>query len=375
MNIAELFVNLGIKGTDKTVGALTSVKSGLGEVKSMSLEAKAGLLALMYGLEKMMSISGKAGTELTNFTAFTGLSKQKLQEWQYAARQAGESSEEFTSSLKGVQSSMGNMLLGKGAPEGFAMVKSVTNLDTTRLKDTFYVMQQLQKAAQRLPVELGNVALKSFGLSEATIAAMRRNAFNPTAFAKAPKYSDNEINALNKSNIAWDNLGQHIQMAIGHLNAKHGLSLVKDITVIADKVLILMEQFTKLAEKIKLFEIIGKIFEGWAMVFNGISAGVDKLTGFATGMGSKFGLTDKSGNLKQNPVSMVSDWIGEKIKTAPMQFLDKAYAFTHDNKGRGTTIINQTFTGPVVADKKSVANTHKNAANAAYRQRPNYVGN
>jgi hypothetical protein len=282
MNIAELFVNLGIKGSEKTVGALVNVKKGLGDVSSMSLEAKAGILAAVYGFERLMSASGAAGTGLTNFSALTGLSAKSLQQWQYAAQQAGESNEEFTGSLKAVQNSMTNMLLGKGAPEGLAIVaKATKDFDPSRVRDTFYVMQQLQKAALALPKDIGNQALKSFGLSDATIAAMRRNAFRPDVFAKAPTYSDKETGQLDKANIAWSNLGQKIEMAIGHFNARHGGQLVADISKITDQVLKLAEAFTRLAEKLKIFHWIGEAFKGWSMIFNGLSGGVDTVTKWA----------------------------------------------------------------------------------------------
>lgn len=280
MNIAELFVSLGIKGSEKTIGALSNVRKGLGEVSSMSLEAKAGILAAVYGLERLMSASAAMGTGLTNFSALTGLSAKSLQQWQYAARQAGESNDEFTGSLKAVQNSMTNMLLGKGAPEGLALVaKATKDFDPTRVRDTFYVMQELQKAAQTLPKDLGNQALKSFGLSDATIAAMRRNAFRPEVFAKAPTYGDREIGQLDRANIAWSNLGNKIQMAIGHFNARHGLQLVKDISVMTDSVVHLAEALEKLSEKFKLFEIVSHGIEGVANTFKLIGEIIDKFNG------------------------------------------------------------------------------------------------
>ena len=260
MNIGELFVNLGIKGSDKAVGALSDVKKGLGEVSSMSIEAKAGILAALYGLERLTAQSGATGTGLTNFAAMTGLSMKQLQQWQYAARQAGESSEDFTGSLKGVQNTVSNMLLGKGAPEGLGLVsRAVKDFDPTRLRDTFYVMTKLQEAAQKLPKDLGTQALKSFGLSEGAIAAMRRNAFTPEQLSKAPTYNDGEIRQLDKANIAWSNLGNKVEMLIGHLNAAHGGQLVNDITKIADAVFKLINALLVLADKLKVFTEFSKV--------------------------------------------------------------------------------------------------------------------
>jgi hypothetical protein len=281
MNIGELFINLGIKGAEKTVGALGGVRKGLGEISSMSLEAKAGLLAVFYGLERLTQASNGMGTNLRNFNALTGLSAKSLQQWQYAARQAGISGEEMTGSIKGVQNAMTNMALGKGAPEGLGIIaQAVGGLDPSKLQDTFYMLSKLQEAARKLPAAVGNVVLKSVGLNEGTISAMRRGAFNAEAFRNAPTYSEREIQQLDKANIAWSNLSNKIQMAVGRWNAEHGPKLVDDISKLTDNILKLVDAFTKLADKLKLFEGLGKVFEGWGLIFDktssAISNGVDK---------------------------------------------------------------------------------------------------
>lgn len=277
MKIAELFVNLGLKGADQAGKALGGVKSGLGDVKSLSLEAKAAIVGVVYGLEKLMSNSAQAGTGLYNFNALTGMSTKELQQWQYAARQVGISGEEMTGNLKGVQSVMSNMLLGKGAPEGLAMVANKVGLDPKKMRDTMYVMQQLQKFAQQVPQDVGNQMLKSFGLSEGAIAAMRRNAFRPEVFSKAPTYGEGEIKSLDKVNVAWSNLGQKIEMAFGHLTAKDGLKIVGEISKMTTEVLKLVDALAKLADKLQIFKGIGKIFEGWSMILNGVTDTVDKV--------------------------------------------------------------------------------------------------
>jgi hypothetical protein len=277
MTIGELNLNLGIKGAKKTVDEIDGVRKGLKDTAAMSLEAKAAIIGAVYALERMFSKSGQAGTNLTNFNALTDLSAKKLQQWQYAARQAGVSNEEFEGSLKGVQGAMTNMLLGKGAPEGLQILANKVGFDAKRARDTFYVMQKLQEFAKSAPADVGNAVIKSFGVGEGTIAALRRGAFNEKAFKKAPTYSDNEIQALDKANIAWSNLGNKIEMAFGRFNAMHGGQLVKDISMITDQVVKLVEAFTTLAEKIKLFQVIGKAFEGWNMIIGGVTKGVTAL--------------------------------------------------------------------------------------------------
>lgn len=292
MNVGELFVNLGIKGSEKTVGALTSVKTQLGEAKSMSLEMKAAIVGAIYAFERMFRASGMMGTGLTNFNALTGLSARQLQQWQYAARQAGVANEEFTGSLKAVQNSMTNMLLGKGAPEGLAMVANKVGFDARKARDTFYVMEQLQKFAKTAPADMGNAVLKSFGLGEGTIAAMRRNAFNPAAFAKAPTYSQGEIKNLDQANIAWSNLGNKVEMAFGRFNAKHGQQLVRDISKVTDSVIRLAEALTVLGEKMKVFDAVSWFFDQ-------LAGSASEFTGWLEGKRSFWGEElDEKGKVK-----------------------------------------------------------------------------
>lgn len=280
MKIGELFVELAAKGSEKMKGALKEARSGMNELASSSLATKAAIAGVLYGMQRLMSESGQMGTALTNFTHLTGLSAKNLQQWQYAARQAGVSSEEFTGNLKSVQQAMTNMLMGKGAPEGMGLLANQVGFDPKRARDTFYVMEQLQKFARSgVPEDLANSVIKSFGVSEGTIAAMRRNMFRPEVFSRAPTYSENEIKKLDQVNVAWSNLGQKIQMAFGQFTAKHGMQLVSDISKVADSVLKLTNALGTLADKLKIFQIIGKAFEGWGLIFEGITSTINDAQG------------------------------------------------------------------------------------------------
>lgn len=370
MNIAELFVNLGIKGADKTVSTLGNVKKSMGELGSTSLEAKAAIVGAMYGLERMMAISGAAGTNLTNFSALTGLSAQGLQRWQFAARQAGVASEDLSGSLKGVQNSMTNMLMGKGAPEGIALLtKSVGGLDPTKFKDTFYMMTKLQEGIQKMSPEMGQMVGKSFGLSEGVVAAMRRNMFTPDMLKRAPVYSDKEIGSLDKSNIAWSNLSNKIQMAFGHFNAKHGQQLVNDISKLTTEVMKFADALTVLAEKFKIFQVIGDVFEGLTKamrLMNGetvdqIQKGDTKKRHFGDGTWWM--------NMINGGVDAVND-VNVAQRTADLAAKGQWKLAHGQGQTSNTTTINQNITHIGDAkDTKGVKDTHKSAIQHAYRQR------
>lgn len=283
MNIAELFINLGVKGTDKTLGGIQSVQKGLKDTASTSLEAKAALVGAMYALERLFSASGKVGTDLTNFNATVGTSAKTLQQYQYAARQVGVSNEEVTGTFRSLQKSMTDTLLNGQAPKGMARLAQV--LGDVKKEDIeewsrkpellFQKLQEYANKERSLP--LRNEVLRSFGLGDNMIAGMARNGFRPDVMQRAPTYSDKEVASLDRANVAWSNLGNKIEMAFGHLNAAHGGQLVNDISKITDKVILLSEAFLKLAEKAELFKWLGKTFEGWQLIFEGLTKAVDFL--------------------------------------------------------------------------------------------------
>lgn len=286
MDIGSLFINLGIKGSEKTLDQVSNVKKGIGDIASTSLEAKAALVGAMYALEQLFASSGRAGTDLTNFNALTGESVKTLQQYQYAARQVGVSNEAVSSTFKTLQDQMTNAaFLGKGGPAGMAHVAQVLHENFSQVdiqkfaKSPELLLQKLQAyAAKETNIGLRNATLKSFGLGDEMIAALTRQAFKPEVLRKAPTYSDNEVKQLDKANIAWSNLGNKIQMAVGHFNALHGATLVKEISMIVNQVIKLSEAFVKLAEKLHLFQGLAKVFDGWTKIFGVVNNTVDSFT-------------------------------------------------------------------------------------------------
>lgn len=244
----------------------------------------------MYGLEQLFSKSSQAGTDLTNFNAVLGgQTVQTLQQYQYAARQVGVSNEEVASSFKSLQGTATKIRFGIGRPSGLGQVQQAVGLTSSELDEMMkkpeLLLLKLQQYLQKEKnIGLGNEVAKSFGLSDNLIAASRRNAFTPEAFKNAPTYSDKEVATLDKSNIAWSNLGNSIQMAIGHLNAAHGLSVVKEFTTLVNVTEKLISDLLTLSEKLQLFKGIKFAIEGWDELFKGITmlssalAGIDKNT-------------------------------------------------------------------------------------------------
>lgn len=279
MNVADLFVSIGVKGADSAKKALDGTSKGLGDVASSGLAAKAAIVGTVYALERLMTGSAQRGMELQKFSALTGLSSQSLQQWQYAARVAGVGADEMSGSLKGVQAAMVDMVTGKGAPAGMSLFARAVGFDASRARDTFYVMEKLQEFAQKYPSDIGNSVLKSFNVGEGVIAGMRRNVFNSKALTGAPTYGAGETGQLAQVDVAWARLGAKIEMAMGHFTAKHGMEMIRDLDGVTKSVIHLGDAFVTLAEKVGFFEKLGMFAEGIANSMKLVSEVIDKIAG------------------------------------------------------------------------------------------------
>ncbi len=313
MNVGQFFVSLGIKGSEKSLAAVTGVTHGMGDLKSMSLEAKAAIIGAVYAFERMMSSSAKAGMEFKNFAAYTGMSDQVLQKWQYAGRQVGVTNEEIANSFKTVQSVMGGLARGQ-MPEGMAylttqLAKAGTRFDPAKaMKDTEYAMQKFQQfAGLEKDVNKRNWALKSMGLSEGMISGMTRQAFRPDIMTKAPTYGEHEIGQLDKANAAWSNLGTKVEMAFGHFNAKHGVELVNSLSQITGQVIRLVEALMKVAEAFHLFQGIGKLLGITADVVGGAADTTKKITSDKQGITAGLVHTFAESSIGKALMSLPSD--------------------------------------------------------------------
>ena len=295
MNIAELFIKLGVKGDGGAKKALTGVSTQLGEVKSMSLEAKAAILGVVYGLKSMMGFGMNLGTGLQQFSHLTGMSAEALQRWQYAGRQVSVSNEEVENSLKGVQQAMSNMLIGKGAPEGMAMLADKVGFDMEKARDTFYVMKKLQEFAKTMPADIGNTVLRSFGVGDGMIQGLRRNGFTDDIMKRAPVITDAQSRSLEKSRVQWENIENKFQMGIAKMfSTKDGANMIRDIGKLADKVLVLTEALIKLAEKAKVFELIGKSLEGLGLIVGDTTQTVSNVSEAINRKGVMGGLAERA---------------------------------------------------------------------------------
>lgn len=278
MKIAELFVDLGVKGNGEAQKALQGMRGTLGEISTSGLAAKAGILGVVYGLQQLMSHGMEAGATLMSYSNATGMSIDALQRWQYAARHANVGAEELEANFTGLQSTMMRMSMGQGVPAGMGVISNAVGIDQSRVRDTMYMMKKLVEYAQKEGnVDFANEQLKSFGWSLNMISAARQGVFSPNLLGQAPTLGGSEVANLQRSKNAWGDLFASFQMGVDHLNAKHGLTLVHDLQSVSKELVKMLGLFVKMIEHTKALKLIGTIFEGWGLIFEGINNGATKV--------------------------------------------------------------------------------------------------
>ena len=272
--IADLFVELGIKGDGPANKALGQVKTALANVASGALVAVAGVGAAVAAFKLLTNASNETGNQLSQFEKLTGISADTLQRYRYAAQQFGVANGEVDSSLKSVQKVMTDIYLNRAPPEAIGLLSQLTGgLDLSKMNpnkegDILDFFNRLQKGAQRVGPGVSQDILGQFGVSSGVIQAMNQNAFNLDALKNAPVYSEKQVQALQRESVAWSNLGTKISMAIGSLNSKHGMELIKGISEVTTSLLHLVDALLKLSERWNIFGKISTVMQGAANIID-----------------------------------------------------------------------------------------------------------
>lgn len=227
----DFYVNLGIKGSDKTKADLDSTDNSFKKLKETSLGTKAAILAAFYGLDKLAGAAGQYGLTLSNLSTITGASTKTLQEWAFAAAQAGTTAESFYSSFDKAQDQMFAVLKGGQPPEWFLMMIGMLQKGGFKL-DVNSTIKNLQEHPEDLMILNQEFALLP-GISAATkkgvlreegwgddlIADFMKGVFNfkNLNYAKQFESNDSQIKNLNDTAIAINNFNEAIKSLMNEI--------------------------------------------------------------------------------------------------------------------------------------------------------------
>lgn len=374
MVVGELFVKLGIIGSDKVAKGFDLVKKQMSDVKTESLETKAAILGMVYGLEQLVSKSVAFGTMLENFSALTGISEKAGQQYIYAGRQKGLEAEEVLQTLSSIQSGMNKTLLGHGAPGGLELLTQLTNFDINKAGNALYTIQKVRELAIKT---IGNEGVANEFLrtlaGDKAIAAMRRGAFSAHDLNSAPVLSDSELRKNAQIGVEFKNMFAQWDFFISQMNAQHGAGLISEIGETSKDLMELTKSLIELAEKVHVFQAIGLIFEGWNEIFKGWTKLID-LFGFVKDQVSNRGFFNA-----MDDMAKAGDDPNEKLKNKKTgTILDLIAPAMGGIAGSKNTTVNNNANVIVhnheVKDMKDAGHHLKSAVKNAYRELPQSGG-
>lgn len=230
MTIAELFVNLGVKGANATGKALGAIDKGLGEIASSSLAAKAAVAGVIFGMERLTGFASQVGMDLYKFGISTGLSTTELQKWQYSAMRFDVSASDMAGAIQNVQNAMTEMKLTGNAPAGLGLLASKVGFDTKRIDDTYYVMGKLEQFAKSVPPDIAKNVLQSFGVGGNNMLTMLRVVNRDVdKINNKDIITQKQIKQLADINKAWKDFWFSLRTMGVKLVAEEGLGAVTEL--------------------------------------------------------------------------------------------------------------------------------------------------
>lgn len=202
MKIAELFIQLGIKGARVTKDALTGVHGALAGARDTSWELKAGIFGAVVALEEITRRAVLSAVELKNFAGATGLSTQELQKWGYWAEINDVKAENMASTIKGLQSAQSALRLGQGVPAG------AVYFGLNQSNNPIEMMAEIQKKLRAIgndQKEIGNARTmaSTLGISDDMFAALRIGTVGFAGLRKEMMLTGKEQQELLKLNRQW----------------------------------------------------------------------------------------------------------------------------------------------------------------------------
>ena len=117
LEAGKFFVNLGLTGAEKMLGGLSQINDHFSGLKGISTEAKLAILAALAGMEQMISVSGKFGTQTTLTAEALGAQTKELQKWNNAFQIMTGNANQGGIVLKTIRDLFQGMKFGKGVAE------------------------------------------------------------------------------------------------------------------------------------------------------------------------------------------------------------------------------------------------------------------
>jgi hypothetical protein len=305
VTIAELFVNIGVKGADKTAAGVSKIGSGLKETASQGLAAKAAILGILYGVERLTASYGKQGANIMSASTALGESADVIGRWTKAGSMFNVSGEEVIGTMFGIKNAMVEMQKGKGGPEGFSIFAARTNLDLKRINDANYMLKKLQEFAKIGDPNLVRSLMKGYGISDNMFAFLRRYTGDVDKITGG-FMGEKQARNMERINQQWTKFWNNLNMKGMSLAGSYGPGAIKEIEHVVSGVERLMKLLDQFAGKQGVFiaalTAIGialyAAFGPLGPILAGLGIALAELDKYSKGQKSMFDIDHKAANGK-----------------------------------------------------------------------------
>jgi hypothetical protein len=263
----RFFISLGLNGAEKTLSGLSQVNDHFGGLKTLSTEAKLAILAALAGLEQLVSVGGKFGSQMTMLHEHLNVSIQDLQKYGNAAQIAGSSVQSMYTAFGNIQDALESLRLeGKAAPFFPALMgiiqqsgQNISEEDVLKMGNTpggdVKFLNLLRKMINNSKVNQFDLyhMISQNGMLPTDIydvLAMNGGKTFDKALKMAPTVSNGNVAQLNSLNMEWQQTLERFEVAMKNFAATPWImDLVKGLDNFADATKRLSESLPKIEEK------------------------------------------------------------------------------------------------------------------------------
>lgn len=270
MEIGQIFIRLGVKpenleavskfkvdmtqtaiatkaAGDQTAQAgqsISTLKGRFSDLISPINAARLQILAFHSAVLAATKSASNQAAELLRFQANTGLSAQRLQEWQSKAAAAGVDSGELVGAIKSIQSAQVDMMRGQVAPAW-----RLLGIDPRQ--DPFAVLEQVRSKLAQMPAAMGTKLAQDLGMSWDLVASLRELHTLPPA-PKELLLTDREISRLKGFNVAFNSTWNNIKLGAQKFGAVMQ-PIAEGVLFVMNRLLMMMQDITNGFQRIMIF--------------------------------------------------------------------------------------------------------------------------
>ena len=263
----RFFISLGLNGAEKTLSGLSQVNDHFGGLKTISTEAKLAILATLAGLEQLVSIGGKFGSQMTMMHEHLNVSIQDLQKNGNAAKIAGSSTQSMYTAFGNIQDALESIRLqGKAAPFMPTLLELIQQSGQNITLDDILKMGNTKggvvKFSNLLRGMINNSKVNPYDLYKMIsdngmlptdiydAFSMNKGKTFDKALSMSPTVSDANVSKLNNLNMNWMQTEERFEVAMKNFAATPWImDLVKGLDNFADAANKLSLNLPKLEDK------------------------------------------------------------------------------------------------------------------------------